>query len=227
MPVIFTNLTSDEIVRDVIRKRFMFSLDEIEDTIAGILDPETIEQREVIRFVASLPSIKPCDLGPASEDQTCSICLTEYGEKYRSEKKFPTMLPCRHIFGADCLKRWLKDQDSCPFCRRIVFVRPVVSAHLKDRELEQLARDFLFYLKTYLVSLQYKLHRDGDNTYREFVLWAQGFGPVYGGWNKYRYGWSGNELWGTDYQFFRTFCRSQARSLITHIRLRFEVHWAL
>lgn len=225
MPVVLTNLTSDEIVRDVIRKRFIFSLDEIEDILAGILDPETIQQRAVIRFVASLPCIKPTDLGPASEDQKCSICLTEYGSKYRSEKKFPTMLPCHHIFGADCLKQWLQDHESCPLCRRIVFLRPVVSAHLKDPNLEQLARDFLFYLKTYLVTTQYKLYR--DNSYRGFVCWAQGFGPVYGGWNRYRYGWSGIELWGTDYHFFRTFCRSQARSLITHIQLSFEAHWAL
>lgn len=87
MPVLFTNPTSDENVRDVIRKRFIYSLDEIEDLLAGILDQVTIDQREVIRFVASLPCIKPCDLGPASEDQTCSICLTEYGDKYWSEKK--------------------------------------------------------------------------------------------------------------------------------------------
>lgn len=179
MPVVLTNRTSDEIVRDVIRKRFIFSLDEIEDSLAGILDQETIQQREVIRLVASLPCIKPSDLGPASEDQNCSICLTEYGQNYCSEKKFPKMLPCHHIFGADCLKQWLQDHESCPLCRRIVFLRLVVLAHLKDPNLEQLARDLLIYLKTYLVTTQCKLYR--DNSYRGFVRWAQGFGPVHGG----------------------------------------------
>lgn len=216
-------LTNDQIVRDVIRKRFMFSLDEIEEILAGILDLDTIEHKAIIRFVASLPCIKLADLGPVSEDQNCSICLTKYGKKYRLEKNIPTMLPCRHIFGADCLKRWLKDQESCPLCRRTVFLRPMASEHLEDPKLEQLARDFLFYLKTYLVTLRCKPH--GDNSYRGFILWAQGFGPVYGGWNRYRDGWSGNVLW-TEYDYFRTFCRSQALSLILHIRNNFEAHWA-
>lgn len=218
-----TKLTNDQIVHDVICKRFMFSLNEIEDILAGILDPATIEHNTIIRFVASLPYIKPADLGPASEDQNCSICLNKYGKKFHLEKDSPTMLPCRHIFGSDCLKLWLKDHESCPLCRRTVFLRPVASGHLNNPRLEQLARDFLFYLKTYLETLQYKPY--GDNSYGGFVLWAQGFGPVCGGWNRYRDGWSGHALW-IEYDYFRIFCRSQALSLVYQIRDLFEAHWA-
>lgn len=223
MSVIPTKLTNDQIVHDVICKRFMFSLNEIEDILAGILDTATIEHKAIIHFITSLPCIKSVDVGPASEDHNCSICLTRYCQNYHLEKDTPTMLPCRHIFGADCLKRWLKDHKSCPLCRRTVFLRPVASGHLNNPQLEQLARDFLFYLKTYLVTLQYKLY--GDNSYGGFVLWAQSFGSVDGGWNRYRDGWSGNGLWA-EYNYFRTFCRSQAFSLILKIRDNFEAHWA-
>jgi hypothetical protein len=24
---------------------------------------------------------------------------------------------CKHLFGDDCLKEWLKDSDTCPYCR--------------------------------------------------------------------------------------------------------------
>lgn len=30
----------------------------------------------------------------------------------------PVRLPkCKHLFGDHCLKQWLKDSDSCPYCR--------------------------------------------------------------------------------------------------------------
>lgn len=30
----------------------------------------------------------------------------------------PVKLPkCKHLFGDHCLKEWLKDSDSCPYCR--------------------------------------------------------------------------------------------------------------
>ena len=43
----------------------MFSLDEIEDILASILDLATIERNEIICYVVSLPYIKPVALGPA------------------------------------------------------------------------------------------------------------------------------------------------------------------
>lgn len=35
------------------------------------------------------------------------------------------IIPCGHIFGAQCLGAWLKEHDTCPMCRRILF-RPSV-----------------------------------------------------------------------------------------------------
>lgn len=232
------NLTNDQIVHDVICKRFMFSLDEIEDILAGILDPTTIKHNEIFRFVVNLPCIKPKDLGPAPEDQNCFVCLNKYGRGDHFDTDTPAKLPCGHILGADCLMYWLKDHESCPLCRRTVFARPVASGHLNDPKLEQLARNFLFYAKTYLLTLRHRRYRDKkhslsglildpslDDSYRGFINWAQGFGPVDGGWNRYRYGWSGYTLW-TRYDDFRIFCRSQALSLIVRMREEFETDWA-
>ncbi|KAK4236981.1 hypothetical protein C8A03DRAFT_35094 [Achaetomium macrosporum] len=29
----------------------------------------------------------------------------------------PSLLPCGHVFGEECLQFWLKDHDTCPVCR--------------------------------------------------------------------------------------------------------------
>lgn len=49
----------------------------------------------------------------------CIICYNEFGIKnpdgnIESAVRLPK---CKHIFGDHCLKHWLKDSDSCPYCR--------------------------------------------------------------------------------------------------------------
>jgi hypothetical protein len=49
----------------------------------------------------------------------CIICYNEFG--VRNPDGFiesPVRLPkCKHVFGDRCLKQWLQDSDSCPYCR--------------------------------------------------------------------------------------------------------------
>ena len=57
------------------------------------------------------------------EDQNCAICSERY-QFFTSthpltdkSQEVPVALICGHIFGRDCIVRWLHEQDSCPLCR--------------------------------------------------------------------------------------------------------------
>ncbi|EXK47784.1 hypothetical protein FOXG_00342 [Fusarium oxysporum f. sp. lycopersici 4287] len=65
----------------------------------------------------SLMSVKLEDL--AETDRSCVICYNEYGvDTPEGIKEAPLRLPkCGHVFGNHCIKKWLEDSDSCPYCR--------------------------------------------------------------------------------------------------------------
>ena len=42
----------------------------------------------------------------------CTICLEDYVNGDNS-----IALPCIHIFHANCIKTWLKENNSCPICK--------------------------------------------------------------------------------------------------------------
>ncbi|KAI9651197.1 hypothetical protein NHQ30_001234 [Ciborinia camelliae] len=53
-------------------------------------------------FMHSLESLNPDDLS----------------KEERSVSELPLRIPkCRHVFGAICIKKWFKENDSCPYCR--------------------------------------------------------------------------------------------------------------
>ncbi|CAD6452976.1 c551b015-08ff-4813-bc07-dcf87efa97a4 [Sclerotinia trifoliorum] len=91
-------------------------------------------------FLLSLETLNPSDL--SEEDRSCIICYNEFGVKNpEGVSEQPLRLPkCRHIFGAICIKKWFKENDSCPYCRDKV---PSESAAAKIivRHARQLMRD--------------------------------------------------------------------------------------
>jgi len=54
---------------------------------------------------------------------TCSICTEHFGALHQ-----PVALPCKHIFGYECIKTWLKggkgNTNACPTCRYVVVPKP-------------------------------------------------------------------------------------------------------
>lgn len=50
------------------------------------------------------------------EKLSCSICLNEYCFECNV-----TRLSCSHIFHYSCISFWMRDQNTCPLCRRVVF----------------------------------------------------------------------------------------------------------
>eukprot|EP01062_Namystynia_karyoxenos_P003250 TRINITY_DN11148_c0_g2_i1.p1 TRINITY_DN11148_c0_g2~~TRINITY_DN11148_c0_g2_i1.p1 ORF type:complete len:827 (+),score=159.95 TRINITY_DN11148_c0_g2_i1:166-2481(+) len=47
--------------------------------------------------------------------QQCTVCLTEY-EKDEQVR----LLPCQHLYHAECIDQWLKDCRNCPVCKHDV-----------------------------------------------------------------------------------------------------------
>ena len=221
-------LTNDQIVHEVICNRNLFSLCEIESILASILDPQTIDHNKITRFVVNLPRVKSADLNQESKDQNCGICLSKYGKEENLDKDTPAKLPCGHVIGAECIKLWLQQHKSCPLCRREVFTRTFVSGHLNDPKLEQAARDFLFFLKTYLLEettkrftskksyISARLSKPGMyDDYSSFVAWVKEGSTVAWSWNKYWYGWSGRTQ--MDPVQFRTNSNTVAHSFILEV----------
>ncbi|XVF53070.1 hypothetical protein PTKIN_Ptkin05aG0070000 [Pterospermum kingtungense] len=50
---------------------------------------------------------------PRPNDNTCSICLSEY----KAKETIRTTPDCSHYFHADCIDEWLKRNAACPVCR--------------------------------------------------------------------------------------------------------------
>ena len=50
---------------------------------------------------------------PKANDNTCSICLSEYQPK----ETLRTIPNCNHYFHANCIDEWLKKKATCPICR--------------------------------------------------------------------------------------------------------------
>ncbi|CAL5331808.1 hypothetical protein CsSME_00013015 [Camellia sinensis var. sinensis] len=75
-------------------------------TIIAGLDESTIESytKVVLGESRRLP-------GP--NDDTCSICLSEY----RAKEMVRCIPACKHCFHADCIDEWLRLNGTCPVCR--------------------------------------------------------------------------------------------------------------
>ncbi|KAH7409555.1 hypothetical protein BKA64DRAFT_705321 [Cadophora sp. MPI-SDFR-AT-0126] len=64
-------------------------------------------------------SVANVSLEDISTDDQCSICMTGF---VASSDDGSTELPvkakrCGHVFGAECIKKWLEMRSSCPVCR--------------------------------------------------------------------------------------------------------------
>ena len=76
------------------------------------------------------------------EDRHCTICQESFQNPGRitrsqSRRELAVRLPCNHVFGNECITRWLAEHDTCPYCRRRFHLkasRPTVSAVTTGRQ---------------------------------------------------------------------------------------------
>ena len=59
---------------------------------------------QIVRFDANI------DIENVPDDEVCCICV----EKLNNAPS--VKLTCRHLFHEDCIRRWLLQKASCPFC---------------------------------------------------------------------------------------------------------------
>lgn len=53
------------------------------------------------------------------EDSNCTICLQPLSHSDGMVRvDIPVKTPCGHIFGTECICTWIKNNTSCPNCRR-------------------------------------------------------------------------------------------------------------
>lgn len=78
-----------------------------------------------------------CDL-PRLSEQTdpCSVC----GDQYRETGEKPVQLPCKHVFGSECLAQWMSPfaeicHNTCPMCREEVFDQPTITRNGRSTNL--------------------------------------------------------------------------------------------
>jgi hypothetical protein len=54
-----------------------------------------------------------------NDDNVCSICLTNFEDKYDFVIK-TNCAPVNHFFCYSCSKKWFNNNNNCPYCRQIV-----------------------------------------------------------------------------------------------------------
>lgn len=87
----------------------------IDDEEIDSLDNEFMSDIDAIddNIIQSFPISKIKDINKLSEEKKrCSICLENYKNGDDS-----IVLPCIHIFHAECIKTWMKKKNACPICK--------------------------------------------------------------------------------------------------------------
>ncbi|QUC18349.1 uncharacterized protein UV8b_02590 [Ustilaginoidea virens] len=75
---------------------------------------------KLVASKAALQSLESVDISDLPNDEKiCVICYNAYGvASPEGVNEAPLRLPaCKHVFGDHCIKKWLEDSDSCPYCR--------------------------------------------------------------------------------------------------------------
>ena len=108
----------------------------VDDFVGNHYTPPSERIRHKVKeFLSNLPNASEEDL--AGNNQ-CDICVVEYGSKADDKEtaEHAVKLPCGHIIGSSCIKRWICLKNSCPYCRGqlIKIGMPSVSTRRGDME---------------------------------------------------------------------------------------------
>lgn len=103
----------------------------------GAVSTKMVASKSTLR---SLESVKIEDLPEG--DRSCVICYSDYGvESPEGVCEAALRLPkCGHIFGDHCIKKWLEESDSCPYCRDKLHSEPKQHTSASTRAFMSLMR---------------------------------------------------------------------------------------
>ncbi|KAJ8112442.1 hypothetical protein OPT61_g5184 [Boeremia exigua] len=94
-------------------------------------------------------NVIPANPNDAHYDARCSFCWGDYDDNHEGVR----VLPCNHVFGADCLQTLVGSRNGniCPICR-CVWYRPSLA-----RVLFALLRDLLNHLVIQILALHHRI----------------------------------------------------------------------
>lgn len=160
--------SNNEILPYLAQHRNHLTMTDITHACAWALDPGFIQRDAIAQFIFSLPRAQPHQL----DEEECPLCCSPYDAD--SNDHFPVLLPCGHIFGADCLSEWLKKSESCIYCRAPTFHAPAAAPPLASRTSEEILRGLLQSGREFLTETL--LGSGSDKSYAAFYRWAHGHG---------------------------------------------------
>ena len=73
------------------------------------------------RYMTRLPDVHSSN---SPDETSCHICMDTFGD---IDEEGIVQLDCAHIMGRKCLTQWIRTNNSCPLCRRVLF--PADSSH--------------------------------------------------------------------------------------------------
>ncbi|KHN95262.1 RING-finger domain containing protein [Metarhizium album ARSEF 1941] len=124
-------LGDDPTSRSSRRGSHVISASQVEDVMARQMQMyRGTVQTKMVASKAALQSLECVEASALPEsERTCVICYNEYGvASPEGINEAPIRLPqCKHIFGDHCIKKWLEDSDSCPYCRSKLQSEPKLS----------------------------------------------------------------------------------------------------
>ncbi|KAF4510775.1 hypothetical protein G6O67_002641 [Ophiocordyceps sinensis] len=75
---------------------------------------------QMIASRVALQSLQSVDVNDLPDNEKmCVICYNDFGDRSTEGiNEAPLRLPkCKHVFGDHCIRKWLENSDSCPYCR--------------------------------------------------------------------------------------------------------------
>ncbi|KAL3070320.1 hypothetical protein niasHS_016147 [Heterodera schachtii] len=86
----------------------------VDDTMPSENEFVVATPKQIQSALAALETITPIpyEANANEEDNCCAICLDLI-----ENETMVKPLPCNHIFHNKCIKSWLKEHITCPFCR--------------------------------------------------------------------------------------------------------------
>ncbi|MCJ1346631.1 hypothetical protein MMC31_004849 [Peltigera leucophlebia] len=142
-PIIPTATTNNPETPAAVPHRDILTYAILQIQAACELEKEMIERiKALLEFCNHPPIVHHSSLGPDAHDWECSICFNSYWrpralqDELPAAAEFPVELPCGHVFGVNCISRWLRDKITCPKCR----VEVERTVDLKSQVLDKLGR---------------------------------------------------------------------------------------
>ena len=156
--------SNNEVLPYLVKNRSHLTMMDITLAAEWALDPGFIQRDAIVQFILNLPRAQQHQL----DDEKCLLCYYPY-EEDSDDAHFPIVLPCGDIVGAACLRDSLKDCESCPCCRAIIFTRPAAAPPLADPRSESILRGLHQSGKVFLEETMMS-----DKSYAAFGTWARG-----------------------------------------------------